>query len=106
MKLKIYAICACALASPSAFATQYLYNGGAANSASGYLEITDGTIPFIATYKEIHLYPDGYTGEDYTGGRGYAKYKQATSARPRATQYTFWATATPPTVQSNTTPTL
>lgn len=80
MKLKKYAICACALASTSAFATQYLYNGGDANNASGYLEITDGAIPFIATSAEIHLYPDGYTGEDYTGGRGYAKYKQATSA--------------------------
>lgn len=79
MNLKKYAICACALASTSAFATQYLYNGGDANSASGYLEITDGTIPFIATSAEIHLYPDGYTGEDYTGGYGYAKYKQATS---------------------------
>ena len=55
MKLKKYAICACALASTSAFATQYLYNGGDANSASGYLEITDGTIPFIATSAEIHL---------------------------------------------------
>ena len=80
MNLKKYAICACALASTSAFATQYLYNGGDANNASGYLEITDGTIPYIRTYKEIHLYPDGYTGEDYTGGYGYAKYKQATSA--------------------------
>lgn len=80
MKLKKYAICACALASTSAFATQYLYNGGDANNASGYLEITDGTIPFIATYKEIHLYPDGYTGEDYIRDYGYVKYKQATSA--------------------------
>ena len=80
MKLKKYAICAFALASTSAFATQYLYNGGDANNASGYLEITDGTIPYIATSDEIHLYPDGYTGEDYTGGYGYVKYKQATSA--------------------------
>ena len=81
MNLKKYAICACALASTSAFATQYLYNGGDANSASGYLEITDGTVPFIAIPSDIHLYPDGYTGEDYiTGGKGYVKYKQATSA--------------------------
>lgn len=106
MNLKKYAICACALASTSAFATQYLYNGGDANSASGYLEITDGTIPFIAISADIHLYPDGYTGEDYTGDYGYAKYKQATSAPTEATQSTFWAIATPPTAPSNTTPIL
>lgn len=57
MNLKKYAICACALASTSAFAAQYLYNGGDANSASGYLEITDGTVPFIAIPSDIHLYP-------------------------------------------------
>jgi len=80
MHLKKYAICACALASTSAFATQYLYNGGDANNASGYLEITDGTIPFTATSAEIHLYP----GEDYTGGYGYAKYKRQPPHRLKA----------------------